>query len=72
MIVKKAVNMANMMNVPILGLVENMSYAVCDHFGHCEGFTIYAVNGGKCFSKTTSRTGSGSLQFSSKQSSKTA
>ena len=29
MIVEKAVNMANMMNVPILGLVENMSYLKC-------------------------------------------
>ena len=29
MIVEKAVNMANMMNVPILGLVENMSYIKC-------------------------------------------
>lgn len=29
LIVEKAVNMANMMNVPILGLVENMSYVKC-------------------------------------------
>ena len=29
MIVEKAVKMANMMNVPILGLVENMSYVKC-------------------------------------------
>lgn len=29
MIVEKAVNMAKMMNIPILGIVENMSYAVC-------------------------------------------
>ncbi len=29
MIVEKAVNMANMMNVPVLGLVENMSYIRC-------------------------------------------
>ena len=28
-IVEKAVNMANMMNVPILGLIENMSYVQC-------------------------------------------
>ena len=28
MIVRKAVNMANMMNIPVLGLVENMSYAL--------------------------------------------
>lgn len=33
MIVEKAVNMANMMNVPILGLVENMSYYKCDECG---------------------------------------
>ncbi len=31
MIVKKAVNMAKMMNVPILGMVENMSYVQCPH-----------------------------------------
>lgn len=30
MIVAKAVNMAKMMDVPILGLVENMSYFTCD------------------------------------------
>ena len=29
MIVGKAVNMANMMNVPIIGIVENMSYVKC-------------------------------------------
>jgi len=29
MIVEKAVKMANMMNIPILGLVENMSYVKC-------------------------------------------
>lgn len=29
MIVQKAVNMANLMNVPILGIVENMSYIQC-------------------------------------------
>jgi len=33
MIVKKAVNMANMMNIPILGLIENMSHVVCPHCG---------------------------------------
>ncbi|MBO5304584.1 MAG: P-loop NTPase, partial [Clostridia bacterium] len=31
MIVEKAVNMAKMMNIPVLGLVENMSYFVCDN-----------------------------------------
>ncbi len=29
MIVKKALNMAKMMNIPVLGLVENMSYLEC-------------------------------------------
>ncbi|MBR4472851.1 MAG: Mrp/NBP35 family ATP-binding protein [Oscillospiraceae bacterium] len=33
MIVEKAVNMARMMNIPVLGLVENMSYFVCDQCG---------------------------------------
>lgn len=31
MVVKKTINMAKKMNVPILGLVENMSYAICPH-----------------------------------------
>ena len=33
MIVEKAVNMAKMMNVPVLGIVENMSYFICDECG---------------------------------------
>ncbi len=33
MIVQKAVKMANMMNIPVIGLVENMSYAVCPDCG---------------------------------------
>lgn len=33
MIVQKAVNMANMMNIPILGIVENMSYITCPDCG---------------------------------------
>ena len=33
MIVEKAVNMARMMRIPILGLVENMSYVVCPDCG---------------------------------------
>lgn len=33
MIVEKAVNMARMMNVPVLGIVENMSYYECPHCG---------------------------------------
>lgn len=33
LIVKKAYNMAKMMNIPVLGLVENMSYALCPDCG---------------------------------------
>ncbi len=33
MIVEKAVNMANLMEIPILGLVENMSYVSCPDCG---------------------------------------
>ena len=33
MIVEKAVNMAKLMHIPILGMIENMSYAVCPDCG---------------------------------------
>ena len=33
MIVRKAVHMATMMHIPVLGLVENMSYALCPDCG---------------------------------------
>ena len=33
MIVEKAVNMANLMHVPVLGIVENMSYITCPDCG---------------------------------------
>ncbi|MBR2054099.1 MAG: Mrp/NBP35 family ATP-binding protein [Clostridia bacterium] len=33
MIVEKAINMANMMDIKVLGLVENMSYALCPDCG---------------------------------------
>ncbi len=33
MIVKKAINMANLMNIPVIGLVENMSYVKCPDCG---------------------------------------
>ena len=33
LIVSKAVNMAGMMNIPILGLIENYSYVQCPHCG---------------------------------------
>lgn len=33
LIVKKAYNMARMMDIPVLGIIENMSYAVCPDCG---------------------------------------
>ncbi len=39
MIVEKAVKMAEKMNIPVLGLVENMSYTVCPHCG--EKFSVF-------------------------------
>lgn len=33
MIVQKQINLSKMMNVPLLGLIENMSYAVCPYCG---------------------------------------
>ena len=33
LVVEKAVNMCKMMNVPLLGLVENMAYVECPHCG---------------------------------------
>ena len=39
MIVIKAYNMANMMDIPVLGIVENMSYVVCPDCG--KSFNIF-------------------------------
>lgn len=39
MIVKKAYNMADMMKIPVLGIIENMSYVVCPECG--EEFKIF-------------------------------
>ncbi|MBO5027512.1 MAG: Mrp/NBP35 family ATP-binding protein [Clostridia bacterium] len=52
MVVEKAVNMAKIMHVPVLGLVENMSYLVCpdcgkkmEVFGHSKAEEIAAEYG---------------------------
>jgi len=45
MIVSKAIKMAQMMNIPILGLVENMSGAVCTHCG--EHFELFGPSRGE-------------------------
>ncbi|HWP98269.1 MAG TPA: Mrp/NBP35 family ATP-binding protein [Syntrophomonadaceae bacterium] len=49
MVVKKTLKMARKMQIPILGLVENMSFAVCPHcqgnieiFGKSQGETVAA------------------------------
>lgn len=39
MIVNKSINMAKMLNIPIFGVVENMSYVLCPHCG--EKIKIY-------------------------------
>ena len=43
MIVEKAVNMAKLMNIRILGLVENMSYLVCPDCG--KKISVYGESG---------------------------
>ena len=52
MIVAKAVNMAKMMNIPVLGMVENMSYITCpdcgrkiEMFGPSQAEAVAAANG---------------------------
>jgi len=52
MVVKKTIKMAQKMDIPILGLVENMSYAICPHcdeklqlFGEPQGKQVAAETG---------------------------
>ena len=52
MIVTKAVNMARLMNIPVLGMVENMSYIICpdcgrriEMFGPSQAEAVAAANG---------------------------
>ena len=52
MIVAKAVNMAKLMNIPVLGIVENMSYITCpdcgrkiEMFGPSQAEAVAAANG---------------------------
>jgi Mrp family chromosome partitioning ATPase len=51
MIVKKAIRMASMMNVKILGLIENMSYAVCPKCG--ETLHLFGPSRGEDLAKST-------------------
>jgi ATP-binding protein involved in chromosome partitioning len=41
--VRKAVGMFRQLNIPVLGVMENMSYFVC---GHCQGRTEIFGHGG--------------------------
>ncbi len=43
LIVKKAINMASSMNIPVLGLIENYSYAICPDCGR--QFSIFGESG---------------------------
>ena len=54
LIVKKAINMAKMMNIPILGAVENMSYVLCPKCG--EIIEIYGKSKLEEFAKETNVT----------------
>ena len=58
MIVKKAVNMAEKMNIPVLGIVENMSYVKCpdcgkevDIFGKSRAKQLAAEHKVKCVAR---------------------
>lgn len=51
LIVKKAINMAKMMNIPILGAVENMSYVLCPECG--KKIEIYGKSKLEEFTKKT-------------------
>lgn len=51
MVVKKAIKMARMMNVPILGLVENMSSMQCPHCG--EAIELFGISKAEEVAKAT-------------------
>ena len=51
MVVKKTIKMTQKMNIPILGLVENMSYAICPHCG--EKLEMFGESQGEQAAKDT-------------------
>jgi Mrp family chromosome partitioning ATPase len=51
MVVKKTIKMTQKMNIPILGLVENMSYAICPHCG--EKIEMFGKSQGEQVAKDT-------------------
>ncbi|MDD2619895.1 MAG: Mrp/NBP35 family ATP-binding protein [Syntrophomonadaceae bacterium] len=61
MVVKKTIKMTKKLNVPILGLVENMSYAICPHCN--EKLPIFGKNQGEDVAKETGIDFLGSLPW---------
>lgn len=59
MIVTKAVNMLNQMKIPVLGVIENMSYIECPKCG--EKIDLYNVNDTSSFIESTNLTLLGEL-----------
>ena len=59
MIVNKAINMAKLMKIKILGVVENMSYTLCPNCG--EKIRIFSGNSGEDFCKENDTVLLGSL-----------
>ncbi len=51
MVVKKTIKMAQKMGIPILGLIENMSYALCPHCG--EKLAIFGASQGEEVARDT-------------------
>ncbi|MBQ9601105.1 MAG: iron-sulfur cluster carrier protein ApbC [Neisseriaceae bacterium] len=47
---KKAIDMFDKVNIPILGVIENMSIYVCSHCGHAEH--LFGQDGGKQLAQT--------------------
>lgn len=63
MVVKKTIKMAQKMNVPIIGLIENMSYAICPHCH--EKLEIFGKNQGEKVARDTGLNFLGGLRWDS-------
>lgn len=57
--VRKGVNMFQTVNIPVLGIVENMSVHICSQCGHTEH--IFGENGGKLLAEKMGVTSLGAL-----------
>jgi ATP-binding protein involved in chromosome partitioning len=49
MVVRKAAHMAEHLNTPLIGLVENMSYVICPHCG--ERYTLFGTGDTKAMAE---------------------